>query len=93
MYVDNPKVPKQLEYALGNGIPLVMWIGETELEQGIVKVKSLSYHEEYDVSRKDRFIERVQELIEQNPVLLSVEEQEANKKKKASEKPAADDKK
>lgn len=87
LYVDNPKVPKQLEYALGNGIPLVMWIGETELEQGIVKVKSLSYHEEYDVSRTDRFIDRVQELIDQNPVLLSVEEQEANKKKKADEKP------
>lgn len=64
-----------------------MWIGESELEQGIVKVKSLSYHEEYDVSRKDRFIERIQELIDQNPVLLSVEEQEANKKKKANEKP------
>ena len=39
MYADNPKPPKQLQYAFEQGIPLVLWIGPDELEKKVVKVK------------------------------------------------------
>lgn len=31
LYNDNPKVPKQIQYALDTGIPLILWIGEDEV--------------------------------------------------------------
>ena len=51
MYLDNPKPAKQLDFAFDNGIPLIMWIGEDEIANGLVKVKSLSAHEEYFIER------------------------------------------
>jgi histidyl-tRNA synthetase len=42
LYNDNPKVPKQIQYALDNGIPLILWIGDDEVSKGLVKVKSLN---------------------------------------------------
>ena len=30
-YVDNPKTQRQLEYTLESGIPLIIWLGETEI--------------------------------------------------------------
>ena len=62
MYLDNPKPAKQLDFAFDNGIPLVMWIGEDEIAQGLVKVKSLSFHEEYFIQRS-QMIEKVRELM------------------------------
>lgn len=32
LYVENPKANRQMEFALENGIPLVLFIGETELQ-------------------------------------------------------------
>lgn len=74
LYHDNPKPQKQLDYAFDNGIPLVMWIGEDEVKQGVVKVKSLSYHTEVFVKR-DELISRLQDIIRENPVLLSQDQQ------------------
>ncbi len=51
LYNDNPKVPKQIQYALDTGVPLILWIGEDEVAKGIVKVKSLNHHEEYVIER------------------------------------------
>ena len=70
MYLDNPKPAKQLDFAFDNGIPLVMWIGEDEVAQGLVKVKSLSFHEEYFIQRS-QMIEKVRELMVQNPYLMT----------------------
>jgi histidyl-tRNA synthetase len=60
LYADNPKPQKQIEYAFDNGIPLVLWIGEDEIAKGVVKIKSLSFHEEVFVERKD-LVEKVKE--------------------------------
>ena len=49
-----------------------MWIGEDEIQKGLVKVKSLSFHEEYFIQRAE-MIEQVRELIRQNPFLMSKE--------------------
>lgn len=62
MYLDNPKPAKQLDFAFDNAIPLIMWIGEDEIVNGKVKVKSLSFHEEYFIERP-QMIDRVKELI------------------------------
>lgn len=94
LYIDNPKPAKQLDYAFDNGIPLILWIGEDEVAKGVVKVKSLSFREEVFIDRVN-LIEKVKELIEENPVLLTQEEQEkvqkqgggAKKPAKAPKKP------
>jgi len=39
-----------------------MWIGEDEIAKGLVKVKSLSFHEEYFIDRKE-MIPKVLDLI------------------------------
>lgn len=70
LYVENPKVNRQLEFALENGIPLIIWMGEDEVKEGIVKVKSLNKHEEY-VIKRDELVVRLREIIEDgNSVLL-----------------------
>jgi histidyl-tRNA synthetase len=61
-----------VQYALDNGIPLILWIGEDEIAQGKVKVKSLNYHNEVFINRLD-LIPKVRELIRQNPTLLTQE--------------------
>ncbi len=61
-----------MEWALESGVPLIMWIGESEAAQGIVKIKSLNKHEEYVVTREElREGKRVLEIIQDgNSVLL-----------------------
>jgi len=50
-----------------------MWIGEDEVAKGQVKVKSLSFHEEYFIERS-QMVDRVKELIVANPFLMTQEE-------------------
>ena len=50
-----------------------MWIGEDEVKQGIVKVKSLSKHEEFVINRSV-LAEEVRELVKANPILLPQEQ-------------------
>ena len=57
-----------------------MWIGENEVKEGVVKVKSLNKKEEYDIDRK-MMVEKVQELVKENPVLLPQEKQEQEESK------------
>ena len=52
-----------------------MWLGEDEVARGLVKIKSLSLHEEVMIERKE-LVDRVREQIAANPVLLSKEEQQ-----------------
>lgn len=78
LYSDNPKAAKQVQYALDNGIPLILWIGEEEVASGKVKVKSLNYHEEVFINRSE-LIPEVRKLIRKNPTLLTQEQQQALK--------------
>ena len=46
MYVDKAKPDKQISHAFGNGIPMILWIGEDELKNGQLNLKvcnKLSY--------------------------------------------------
>ena len=46
LYNENPKPQKQLQYALENYIPFILWIGEDELKNNKVKVKVSSIRKE-----------------------------------------------
>jgi histidyl-tRNA synthetase len=72
VYQENPKVQRQLEFALESGIPLIMWLGESEVAAGIAKVKSLNKHEEYVLTRDElRQGDRLKAIIaDGNSVLL-----------------------
>ncbi|KAA8494724.1 Histidine--tRNA ligase, cytoplasmic [Porphyridium purpureum] len=52
-YAENPKMPKQLAYALESGIPLVAIFGETELENGIVQLKNLAAESQSETPREE----------------------------------------
>lgn len=39
LYNENPKPQKQLEYALENYVPFILWIGEDEIKNNMVKIK------------------------------------------------------
>ena len=53
MYLDNPKPQKQLSYALESKIPLMIWIGEDEIKQGVAKIKKMDSKEEIIVKRAE----------------------------------------
>jgi histidyl-tRNA synthetase len=42
LYVENPRTDKTFSFAFDNGIPLIMIIGEQEIEKGIYKIRSLN---------------------------------------------------
>jgi len=50
-YKKNPKMLNQLQYCEENGIPLAVVIGESELEKGVVKLRSIATREEVEVGR------------------------------------------
>jgi histidyl-tRNA synthetase len=47
------KLDRQLKYALENGIPLIVWIGEEEAQKKIYKVKNLEEKKEEEVPEGD----------------------------------------
>jgi histidyl-tRNA synthetase len=70
LYVDNPRTDKTFSYAFDNGIPLILIIGEQEIEKGIYKVKALNENKEYEF-KSEELINGIQNLIKANPILLS----------------------
>uniref|UniRef100_A0AC11DE18 Histidyl-tRNA synthetase 1 n=1 Tax=Ovis aries TaxID=9940 RepID=A0AC11DE18_SHEEP len=53
LYKKNPKLLNQLQYCEETGIPLVAIIGEQELKDGVIKLRSVASREEVDVRRED----------------------------------------
>ncbi|GAB6033040.1 Histidine--tRNA ligase, cytoplasmic [Chamberlinius hualienensis] len=52
-YKTNPKLLNQLQYCEENDIPLAIIIGESEIKDGVVKLRVVNNREEVTVSRKD----------------------------------------
>ncbi|KAK8810505.1 hypothetical protein WA158_007080 [Blastocystis sp. Blastoise] len=48
-YSENPKLPKQLAYALEKGINWVVIVGEEEMKNKVVNLKNLETHEEFTI--------------------------------------------
>lgn len=53
LYKKNPKLLNQLQYCEETGIPLVAIVGEQELKEGVIKLRSVASREEVDVRRED----------------------------------------
>jgi histidyl-tRNA synthetase len=70
VYKDNPNSKKQLDFAFEFGIPVVIWIGQDEVDNGVVKVKLLNSQEQVEVKRDETFGDKMKEIVQANPVLL-----------------------
>ncbi|KAE8614218.1 hypothetical protein XENTR_v10008044 [Xenopus tropicalis] len=60
-YKENPKFLSQLHYCEERGIPLVVIVGEQELQAGVVKLRIVTTREEVSVS-KENVIEEIRKL-------------------------------
>ncbi|XP_020860839.1 histidine--tRNA ligase, cytoplasmic isoform X2 [Phascolarctos cinereus] len=69
LYKKNPKLLTQLQYCEETGIPLVAIIGEQELKDGVVKLRSVASREEVDV-RKENLVEEIRRRTSQHPLHL-----------------------
>ncbi|CAH2062900.1 unnamed protein product, partial [Iphiclides podalirius] len=52
-YKKNPKMLNQLQHCEENGIPLAVILGESELRNGLVKIRDIKTRDERDVPRAD----------------------------------------
>lgn len=64
LYKNNPKLLSQLHYCENTGIPLVVIIGEQELKEGVVKIRSVASRGEVAVKREDLVTEIQKRLSE-----------------------------
>jgi len=69
------KMNRTFEYVFSNGIPLVLIIGEDELEQGHYKIKVLNENKEYEI-KVEELVEKVKEFVKKNHVLLTEDPKE-----------------
>ncbi|KAK8738851.1 hypothetical protein OTU49_003703 [Cherax quadricarinatus] len=52
-YKNNPKILNQLQYSEDNAIPLVVLIGESEVQEGIVKLRDTATRAEVAIKREE----------------------------------------
>ncbi|XP_007461535.1 PREDICTED: probable histidine--tRNA ligase, mitochondrial isoform X3 [Lipotes vexillifer] len=64
MYKNNPKLLTQLHYCENMGIPLVVIIGEQELAEGVIKLRSVASREEVAITRENLVAEIQKRLSE-----------------------------
>jgi histidyl-tRNA synthetase len=71
LYNENPRMDKQMDYAVNNKIPFMVFIGENELKENKLKIKCMANSTEIMIER-DKLIEEINKLKEK-PELLKVE--------------------
>lgn len=64
MYKNNPKLLPQLHYCENTGIPLVVIIGEQELKEGVIKLRSVVSRKEVAIKRENLVTEIQKHLSE-----------------------------
>ncbi|XP_062941730.1 histidine--tRNA ligase, mitochondrial isoform X2 [Cynocephalus volans] len=64
LYKNNPKLLTQLHYCENMGIPLVVIIGEQELKEGVIKLRSVASREEVVIKRENLVAEIQKRLSE-----------------------------
>lgn len=64
LYKNNPKLLTQLNYCENMGIPLVAIIGEQELKEGVIKLRSVTSREEVAIKRENLVAEIQKRLSE-----------------------------
>ena len=71
LYNENPRMDKQMDYAVNNKIPFMVFIGENELKENKLKIKCMANSSEIIIER-GKLVEEINKLKE-NPELLKVE--------------------
>ncbi|XP_008689722.1 histidine--tRNA ligase, mitochondrial [Ursus maritimus] len=64
LYKNNPKLLTQLHYCEHTGIPLAVIIGEQELKEGVIKLRSVASREEVAIKRENLVAEIQKRLSE-----------------------------
>ncbi|XP_037365032.1 histidine--tRNA ligase, mitochondrial isoform X1 [Talpa occidentalis] len=64
LYKNNPKLLTQLHYCEKAGIPLVVIIGEKEVKEGIITLRTVASREEVDIKRENLVAEIQKRLFE-----------------------------
>uniref|UniRef100_A0A9L0R3K6 histidine--tRNA ligase n=1 Tax=Equus caballus TaxID=9796 RepID=A0A9L0R3K6_HORSE len=64
LYKNNPKLLTQLHYCENMGIPLVVIVGEQELKEGVIKLRSVASREEVAIKRENLVAEIQKRLSE-----------------------------
>lgn len=62
-----------------------MWIGENEIKDGVVKVKNMNEKTELFIPRAE-MVQKVIQLVKENPVLLPQDQQPGAQQKQEEEK-------
>ncbi len=84
LYNENPRMDKQMDYAVNNRVPFIVFIGENELKENKLKIKCLANGNEIMVD-KDKIVEEINKLKE-NKELLKVPEPAAKEGKEGEKK-------
>ena len=71
LYNENPRTDKQMDYAVNNKIPFMVFIGENELKENKLKIKCMANGNEIMIER-GKLVEEINEL-KKKPELLKVE--------------------
>jgi len=50
----------------------MLWLGENEVKEGVIKIKSLSKHEEYTLKREE-LLDKILDIVRENPILVPQE--------------------
>ena len=78
LYNENPRNDKQMDYAVSNRIPFMLFIGENELKENKVKIKCMANGEEIMIER-EKLIDEIK-LLKTKEELLHVKPQEKENK-------------
>ncbi|XP_004477920.2 histidine--tRNA ligase, mitochondrial isoform X1 [Dasypus novemcinctus] len=65
LYKNNPKLLTQLRYCENMGIPLAVIIGEQELKEGVIKLRSVASREEVAIKR-DNLVAEIQKRLSES---------------------------
>ena len=78
-----PSAKKQMDVAVKGGVPVVLWLGEAEDRDGVVKVKNMSRKDEERRVRKEELVSGVQQVLND---IQSAERAEEAKRKQEEQK-------
>jgi len=81
LYNENPRMDKQMDYAVENQIPFLLFIGENEIKENKVKIKCRANGQEKSLSR-DLLIEELLKLkSDPNLIYVQKNQEKTNKDK------------
>ena len=79
-----PSAKKQMDVAVKGGVPIVLWLGEAEEKDGVVKVKNMTRKDDERRVAKDELVGAVQQLLAE--IQQAEREEEAKRKQQDEQK-------